>query len=166
MHQHWQPVCICDAVLGCVCVCPCLPTATILRLMLQLCTLCCCAIACSSCCIQIDSDAAAAAQGETGKVGKNSKQHIGFRLGSLQSSGSGLIGTGLALSGMHPDIPARAQSNFQFFCLKYFHMCSCHMFMTLVMVTCCLFCLLWCACINKVGQMSMLCLMMHIHRTP
>ncbi|DBA95811.1 TPA: Cyclin-dependent kinase-like 3 [Trebouxia sp. C0004] len=38
-------------------------------------------------------------QGETGKVGKTSKQHIGFRMGSLQSTGSGLIGTGHAPSG-------------------------------------------------------------------
>jgi len=66
-------------------------------------------------CDHTDSDAAAS-QGEAGKVGKNSKQHIGFRMGSLQSTGSGLIGTGHALSGMHPDTSIRAQSNFQLFC--------------------------------------------------
>ncbi|KAL0025097.1 hypothetical protein WJX79_009040 [Trebouxia sp. C0005] len=34
-----------------------------------------------------------------GETGKDSKEHIGFRMGSLQSTGSGLIGTGHASSG-------------------------------------------------------------------
>ncbi|DBA72902.1 TPA: hypothetical protein ACH3X2_009863 [Trebouxia sp. C0005] len=44
-----------------------------------------------------------------GETGKDSKEHIGFRMGSLQSTGSGLIGTGHASSGIHLDTLARAQ---------------------------------------------------------
>ena len=91
------------------------------------------AIVFSSCCVCADSDDATM-QGETGKVGKNSKQHIGFRMGSLQSTGSGLIGTGHASSGMNPDTPARAQLNFLLFINPWIHLCGCH-FVTLVLIT-------------------------------
>ncbi len=94
-------ICKCVTVLFCFCLHACLLQLSLSR-CIQL-----CAIVFFSCCFSTDTDDAAT-QGETGKVGKNNKQHIGFRMGSLQSTGSGLIGTGHAPSGLHPDTPSQS----------------------------------------------------------
>jgi len=64
-------------------------------------------------------------------------------MGSLQSTGSGLIGTGRALSGMHVEPPIRAQPHFHLFCfymLPYarlshvYDSCNCPLFLLLVVM--------------------------------